>query len=181
MGRLAWSWRNTVEECRAIDVFWLYRNNYFCGFNSGTIYWRNSFGETISSIGVEVSTWRNDPADDYIRFHYTLSNFFSDKKKSFDYRFRVVTTPCNIGDLKYWFICGLTTNGRYCGRRVAKLYLPPNGEYFGCRHCHDLTYRCQKEHDKRLDWLRSDPNMLVSYLKSDKLSKRLLAIRASIV
>jgi len=38
-------------------------------------------------------------------------------------------------------------NGRGCGRRVGKLYLPPGGRYFGCRQCHDLTYTsCQESH-----------------------------------
>jgi hypothetical protein len=28
---------------------------------------------------------------------------------------------------------------------VGKLYLPPGGRYYGCRHCHELTYtRCQE-------------------------------------
>jgi hypothetical protein len=27
------------------------------------------------------------------------------------------------------------------------LYLPPRARYFGCRHCHDLTYTsCQESH-----------------------------------
>jgi hypothetical protein len=31
--------------------------------------------------------------------------------------------------------------------RVGKLYLPPDGLYFGCRHCYELTYRsCQESH-----------------------------------
>jgi hypothetical protein len=31
---------------------------------------------------------------------------------------------------------------------VRKLYL--RGQYFGCRHCHDLTYRSTQESDKRV-------------------------------
>jgi hypothetical protein len=41
----------------------------------------------------------------------------------------------------------LVVGGRPCGRRVGKLHLPPHGRYFGCRHCHDLTYAsCQESH-----------------------------------
>lgn len=37
--------------------------------------------------------------------------------------------------------------GVRCGRRVRKLYLPPGGRYFGCRHCYRLTYTsCQESH-----------------------------------
>jgi hypothetical protein len=41
----------------------------------------------------------------------------------------------------------LIVNGRSCGRRVGKRYLPPGARYFGCRRCHDLTYTsCQESH-----------------------------------
>ena len=33
---------------------------------------------------------------------------------------------------------------------MGKLYLPPGGRYFGCRHCHDLTYRSRQESDARV-------------------------------
>jgi hypothetical protein len=26
-----------------------------------------------------------------------------------------------------------------------KLYMPPSARYFGCRHCHDLTYQSRRE------------------------------------
>jgi hypothetical protein len=30
---------------------------------------------------------------------------------------------------------------------VAKLYLPPGGDYYGCRHCYNLTYQsCRDSH-----------------------------------
>ena len=39
------------------------------------------------------------------------------------------------------FLCPL------CGRPSRKLYLPPGAYHFGCRVCHDLTYRsCQTAH-----------------------------------
>ena len=37
--------------------------------------------------------------------------------------------------------------------RVAKLYLPPGGLYFGCRQCYRLTYRSAQEHDPRVSAL----------------------------
>ena len=52
-----------------------------------------------------------------------------------------------MGGVRWWFLCTLTCDGRYCGRRVGKLYLPPGGRYYGCRHCYDLTYKsCQLSH-----------------------------------
>ena len=42
----------------------------------------------------------------------------------------------------------LVRNNVACGRRVRKLYL--SGRYFGCRHCHNLTYRSRQESDSRV-------------------------------
>ena len=53
------------------------------------------------------------------------------------YRVRIMRT----GGLRYWFSCPLQRDGGMCGRRVAKLYLPPGGTYFGCRDCYRLAYR----------------------------------------
>ncbi len=57
-------------------------------------------------------------------------------------------TPCRFGGRRWWFRCPLIRNGQLCGRRVAKLYLPPGGRYFGCRHCYDLTYTSAQEAHK---------------------------------
>ena len=59
------------------------------------------------------------------------------------YVVRLTTTVPHLGGFRYWFCCPLTRNGHVCGRRVGKLYLPPGGRYFGCRHCYQLTYQSQ--------------------------------------
>ena len=43
----------------------------------------------------------------------------------------------------------METNDRPCGRRVQKLYLPPGGRQFGCRHCYHLGYETRKLNAKR--------------------------------
>jgi hypothetical protein len=63
------------------------------------------------------------------------------------YQVALTTTRPRFGGLRWWFLCPLVVNGRPCGRRVGKLYLPPSGRHFGCRKCHDLTYTsCQESH-----------------------------------
>jgi hypothetical protein len=37
-----------------------------------------------------------------------------------------------------------------CGKRVTKLYLPPNTTEFKCRHCHNLIYELQKINRKTM-------------------------------
>src|SRR6516165_10598970 len=60
---------------------------------------------------------------------------------------RLETTPTQFGGRRWWFICPLIVRGVVCNRRAGKLYLPPGARYFGCRKCHDLTYRsCQEAH-----------------------------------
>jgi hypothetical protein len=65
---------------------------------------------------------------------------------------------------RWSFICPLIVNGRPCGRRVGKLYLPPSARYFGCRHCHGLTYTSAQTHDMRVDALRRDPALLAAMM-----------------
>jgi hypothetical protein len=36
-------------------------------------------------------------------------------------------------------------DGRPCGRRVRKLYLPTDSTVFGCRHCHRLSYTSSQQ------------------------------------
>ena len=54
---------------------------------------------------------------------------------------RTETTNVHFGGERLWFTCPLIVNGVRCNRRVGKLYLPPCTKYFGCRLCHDLSYR----------------------------------------
>ncbi|HEX9743954.1 MAG TPA: hypothetical protein VGB30_00870 [bacterium] len=58
----------------------------------------------------------------------------------------LITTPAYFGNVRWWFACPLIKNGEKCGRRIEKLYLQPGEEYFGCRHCHDLTYRSSQRY-----------------------------------
>jgi hypothetical protein len=62
------------------------------------------------------------------------------------------------------------------------LYLPGRARYFGCRHCHDLTYQSAQEHDKRVDALRKNPAEVEAILERGKenllSAKVLLAIKA---
>ena len=54
----------------------------------------------------------------------------------------VSPTCWHLGGRRPWFICSVRANGRYCGRRVAVLYLA--GELFACRKCYGLAYASQR-------------------------------------
>jgi hypothetical protein len=79
-------------------------------------------------------------------------------KTDYNYEVSLVTTPCNLGGVRYWFACPS------CGGRVAVLYLAPGEVYFRCRHCNNLSYRsrnrCRLESfghtDREIKKLRSE-------------------------
>ena len=142
MGRYYWDKKTIVEDCRSVSISFMRRHDYFCGYRSGVISWTNHWGEKTSSIGIAVSTMNGE---NYARLNYTSTNRHTGKKTDYDYKIPLVSTPCNFGGIRWWFICPLTTNGVYCGRRVAKLYCAPGGHYYGCRHCYDLSYDSRNE------------------------------------
>ena len=129
--------KTTVEDCKRIKTWWLRQHGYFLdSYRAGGIEWKIGGSEdNKSSIGVCVNT-----QDGYIRFHYTQTDYWSGEKSDMDYRFNLATSPCHYGGFRYWFICGLSRNGQYCGQRVGVLYKPPGAKWFGCRHCWDLSY-----------------------------------------
>jgi hypothetical protein len=124
-----------------------------------------------------VSVNDQDQNESYVRFIYTSTSTSTKEATKLDYKAELVTTPCNLGGVRYWFICPLITNGRVCGRRVSKLYLAAGSKYFGCRHCHNLTYVSCQEHDKRIDALVKNPEMLLARLHNNNLNGSLLAIK----
>jgi hypothetical protein len=80
-----------------------------------------------------------------VRLSYSFVWTATQEQESHAYLVFLTTTRPRFGGLRWWFLCPLTVNGRPCNRRVGKLYLPPSGRYFGCRHCYDLTYTsCQE-------------------------------------
>jgi hypothetical protein len=157
MGRRSWSDRLTVEECRFFGISDLTRAGVF---KKGpghfwTPRWTDSRGKEIEKIGCWLLGHRPDGL--YLRLIYSITDYSTGEKKSLDYNVQLTTTPCNFGGFRYWFICPVSANGRFCGRQVGKLYLPGNGIYFACRHCYNLTYRSCKEHDKRISALMKLP------------------------
>ena len=144
MGRYYFDKKDTVEDCRSVSISFLKKHGYFdepCCM-SGAISWTNYLGEEASSIGIMVSTL---DGDNYVRFQYTSTRRDTGEKTKYDYKVQLTPTPCNFGGVRYWFICPLSRNGVYCGRRVARLYCAPGAKYYGCRHCYDLSYESRNE------------------------------------
>jgi hypothetical protein len=131
--------KTTVEDCRSLDIA-LWAREGLTGpgaIRSGVWQWSDSrTGAVASSIGYSI-----DMTDPHVRLQYT----FSEAGERLDYRVDLVSTSPHYGGLRWWFVCPETVGGRACPRRVRKLYLPPGGRYFACRHCCQLSYTSQRE------------------------------------
>lgn len=121
------------DNLKKIQIWWLLRDVQDGGYKNTTISWGQN-GDR-GNVGCEVNLWSEKK---YARFHYTQTDNSSGEKKDFDYKVPLEKTPCHLGGFRYWFKCHLYKSGVYCGKRVGVLY--KNGDWFGCRHCYELTY-----------------------------------------
>ncbi len=120
-----------------LSVYYLNKNGFFKGLVSGDIFVicdgvENSYYILVSTLN------RNAP---YAHFSYA-SLQPNGEYKDFGYYVDLVTTPCRYGGRRFWFLCPLTVNGVYCGKRIGVLYMRDG--YLGCRNCHCLTYKSRK-------------------------------------
>jgi hypothetical protein len=145
---------DTVEDCQVLDVTRLAREKLFSPLRQGTLRWTSqATGKVVSSVGFATRTPREG------RMFFVLQYRITRTGEAVDLPIELQTTRPHLGGVRWWFTCPLAA-GRPCDRRVGKLYLPPGGKYFGCRRCHNLTYRSAQEHDKRLDALLRNPQEL---------------------
>ena len=140
MGRWYWDKKDTVEDCTQLSIFKLKELGFLRGWCSGTLTWTRRLSGKTNSIGALVDI----PGEPYIKVNYTITDR-DGNKTDYDYKIGLTTTTCHFGGVRYWFICPLSANGIYCGRRVGTLYLAPGARYFGCRHCYKLSYESRNE------------------------------------
>jgi hypothetical protein len=89
-------------------------------------------GEEKSRIGYRVDC--RDPFSCWLWLYYTIIRTLTGEEKNVDYKIGLQTTVPHFGGIRWWFSCPI------CGRRAAKLYVPPGASIFACRQCHRLTY-----------------------------------------
>lgn len=134
------------EDCKTISINELKKWGYLCGYNSGTISWTSGWSDKKSSVSFSISV--SDPNEMYFKLSYTITDHFTGEKHHIEHKYPLVTTPCNYGGKRHWFICSVYNQGHYCGRRVAKLYLGAGSHYFACRNCYDLSYESRNRNIK---------------------------------
>ena len=124
----------TVEESLGISIGAL-RGRLFDGA-AGSISWTWPSGDS-STVGYFVT---DDGGRLTVTFHYRWQD-----REQVRVPIRLQTTPTQFGCRRRWFTCPLFVNGVACRRRVGNIYLPGGAKYFGCRMCHDLTYKSSQE------------------------------------
>jgi hypothetical protein len=132
-----------------------------------------------NSITYEATTL--DQACPFVRLSYTITNPSTKEREPLNYAVELTTTQPRYGGLRWWFVCPLVVRCCPCERRVGKIYLPPGGRYFGCRLCHDLTYHSTQAHDKRVDALRRNPELLAAIVENTQgasVRELILAMKA---
>ena len=129
---------DTTDDYNSISIYklneWKYtpKNDKEFFTNYGTLTW-TSWKEK-SSVSFGVCKYYEEEA--YIVFDYITTSRQTGETESIHHKFSLVSTPCNLGGVRFWFSC-------YCGKRVGVLYI--NGKHIGCRNCFHLTYKTRNE------------------------------------
>lgn len=144
MGRDYPNTKVVAEDCLRLSIYDLYHWGYFKKQLSGTVNWSRQ-GEVTYTVYLSIR-WRGATDNMYMQLKYAHTDRKTGEYQTFDYQIDLASTDCNFGNYRYWFRCPLTTNGIKCSRRVGVLY--QRGGYFGCRHCHNLSYTSRNENSR---------------------------------
>ena len=129
--------KQTVDESLSLAVG-DFQGRLFPGL-SGSFTWTR-YGGWESSIGYYITG--SNPR--IVTLHYCRNDF-----DHVEIPVHLQSTPAHFGGRRWWFTCPLEIDGVPCQRRVGKLHKPPTARYFGCRKCHNLTYRSSQEAHQR--------------------------------
>ena len=139
--------KSIAESTNRLSVFFLKKHKYLPQGKSSSYGgitwtrgdWKNNINFWITTEEYEKETTENS----YVELIYTVTINWSGEKTDMRYKVPLVTTPCNYGGRRYWFLCQLYKNKVYCGRRVGVIYSV--GKWFGCRYCASIAYQAQFE------------------------------------
>jgi hypothetical protein len=95
-----------------------------------------------------------------IKLFSSYSLFSLPSESEYRYRISAVTTPCNYGGHRHWFLCPIPK----CKRRSKKIYLFSEGVFI-CRKCLKLAYSTQNR--SKLDRIIDKKWALIRKLGAD--------------
>jgi len=127
--RASWGAVDCTEDRRAIDIRELQRRNQMTPGGGFSRFWSRN-GEQVASLWARVES-------NHIKLRYRQ---IGDGSPTVESSITITRTPQHFGGERQWFQCP----ARHCSRRVANLYVDGYGAW-GCRQCHKLAYRSQRE------------------------------------
>ena len=136
-----------VDDCLILDIAVLRRAGFLSretaprAWLTLTARWQGRWASVdgrVESIGPHLEC----------RLSYVVDRPGHSHKERIEQSVRLQTTGFFWGGRRYWFTCPMG-EGTLCHRPVAKLYLPPKGRFYGCRGCHQLSYRSCQEDPRR--------------------------------
>lgn len=127
-------WHPKADQFRSIDVNRLRKAGSLKAGKSGGWQWTVD-GEKVASISM-----RAEPAR--LILIYRIRPGGGDWE-SVEEPITLTESSCHYGGTRPWFLCPGVRNGRWCGKRVGKLYL--GQRYFVCRHCLRLAYSVSRK------------------------------------
>jgi len=168
-GRYEYATTPTVEDCRTLDV-----NEFTDAIEDPetglTVRWTPESGPS------ESITVRPLPGDGdaekatALGLEYTITDGHTGEKTVRRYRVPIEYTGCNFGGERPWFRCPGVADAERCGRRVAKLYRPPQEDLFLCRHCFDLGYMSSRTSGDELK--QAELRYRRAFAKADEENRR---------
>jgi len=136
--------RELVENCLTIDINQLIRNGAVDG-RARVLTWEHK-GREVASAHYSLSGGK-------VVVMMVCTDRTSGCRELELQEVETTTLSCNYGGERRWLVCpgrvreleemgvyNILGDGGSCGRRVGKLYCPPGGKQFLCRHCLNLTY-----------------------------------------
>lgn len=129
-----------VHQCYQLKIGELLKLGAFAApdFNGGVTYSTDGYlGESAFDVRFSVST--RDKENLAIALQYSIRTF--DGEIPVSQEIGLLPETPHFGGVRWWFECPTLTDRKKCVRKVGILYLPLGERYFGCRHCHNLTYR----------------------------------------
>ena len=121
--------KRTVEECHSLDVYDLRRKGVLDPGKKTRINFKG------------VATVHFVAFDDHLEIVFLETPYVKTTERSY---LELERTLTSFGTERVQFLCPR------CFKPKAKLYLPPAGERFWCRTCHNLSYRSRQSGASRL-------------------------------
>ncbi len=130
-----------VEDCLVLDINLMLRQNLIQTQYAWKSILRMAGGSEFAIKRVPVCV--NYPHG-YLKLNYSVNT------EPVEFIVPIDLTYTSTGKRIWRFQCPIQKDCSYPYlRKVQKLYLPPGGKYFGCRHCYDLSYESRQNWNRR--------------------------------